>query len=138
MFKGLGNIASLLGQARTMGPKMQEAMEELKHKTVTGSSGGGMVTVVANGAGQVVSVKIDPVLVEKNDMEMVSDLLPAAINDALVKQKQLHMEAMQSVTGELPLPGNLDDMLKQFMGGGSDDESDDSTSTPAPPPETND
>lgn len=133
MFKGLGNIASLLGQARTMGPKMQEAMEKLKDEKVTGSAGGGMVTVEANGAGLIVSVKVDPVLAEKNDLEMVTDLLPAAINDALAKQKQLHMEAMQSVTGDLPLPGNMEDMLKQFMGGGSDDTPGDDVN-PTPPP----
>ncbi|MEM7783000.1 MAG: YbaB/EbfC family nucleoid-associated protein [Planctomycetota bacterium] len=124
MFKGLGNIASLLGQARTMGPKMQEAMEKLKDEKVIGSAGGGMVSVEANGAGQILSVQVDPVLAEKNDLEMVTDLLPAAINDALMKQKQLHVEAMQSVTGDLPLPGNMDDMLKQFMGDGGSDSTD--------------
>lgn len=120
MFKGLGNIASLMKQAQTIGPKMQEAMEALKEKRVTGSAGGGMVTVVADGAGTVLSVSIDPVLAEKQDLEMVTDLLPAAINDVLAKQKQLHVEVMQSVTGDLPLPGNLDSMMKQFMGGDAD------------------
>jgi len=117
MLKGLGNIASLMSQARTMGPKMQEAMEQLKTQTVSGAAGGGMVTVTANGAGQVTEIKIDPVLAEKNDLEMVTDLLPAAINDALAKAKQLHVEAMQSVTGDLPIPGNMENMLKQIMGG---------------------
>ena len=123
MLKGLGNLASLMSQARTMGPKMQEAMEQLKTKQVTGSAGGDMVVVTANGAGQVVDIKIDPVLAEKNDLDMVTDLLPAAINDALAKAKQLHAEALQSVTGDISLPG-MDNMLKQFMGGGDD--------TPAP------
>lgn len=120
MFKGLGNIASLMKQAQTMGPKMQEAMEELKTKQVTGSAGGGMVTVVANGVGNILSVNVDSVLTEKNDLEMVTDLLPAAINDAIAKSKQLHVEAMQSVTEDLPIPGNMENMLKQFMGGDSD------------------
>jgi len=111
MLKGLGNIASLMSQART------EAMEQLKTQTVSGAAGGGMVTVTANGAGQVTEIKIDPVLAEKNDLEMVTDLLPAAINDALAKAKQLHVEAMQSVTGDLPIPGNMENMLKQIMGG---------------------
>ncbi|MDG1874836.1 MAG: YbaB/EbfC family nucleoid-associated protein [Mariniblastus sp.] len=126
MFKGLGNIASLVNQARTMGPKMQEAMEQLKTKQVTGAAGGGMVSVTANGTGQVVEIKIDPVLAEKNDLEMVTDLLPAAINDALAKAKVLHMEAMQSVTGDLPVPDNMENMLKQILGG---DESGPGTST---------
>ena len=123
MFKGLGNIASLMKQAQTMGPKMQEAMDELKTKQVTGSAGGGMVTVVANGAGPILEIKIDPILADKNDLEMVTDLLPAAINDAIAKQKQLHMEIMQSVTGDLPIPGNMENMLKQILGGDQDDES---------------
>jgi len=122
MFKGLGNIASLMKQAQTMGPKMQEAMEELKTKQVTGTAGGGMVSVVANGAGPILEVRIDPVLAEKNDLEMVTDLLPAAINDAIAKQKQLHMEVMSSVTGDLPIPGNMENMLKQIMGGEDEDD----------------
>lgn len=122
MFKGLGNIASLMKQAQTMGPKMQEAMEELKTKQVIGTAGGGMVSVIANGAGPILEIKIDPVLAEKNDLEMVTDLLPAAINDAIAKQKQLHMEVMQSVTGDLPVPGNMENMLKQIMGGDQDNE----------------
>ena len=126
MFKGLGNIASLMKSAQTMGPKMQEAMEELKSKQVTGSAGGGMVTVHANGVGAITRIEIDPVLAEKNDLEMVTDLLPAAINDAIAKSKQLHMEAMQGVTGDLPIPGNMENMLKQFMGGGGEEPTDDS------------
>jgi len=117
MLKGLGNIASLMSQARTMGPKMQEAMEKIKDQQVTGSAGGGMVTVTANGASQILKIEVDPVLAEKNDLEMVTDLLPAAINEALAKAKQLHVEAMQSVTGDLPIPGDMGDMLKKIMGG---------------------
>lgn len=126
MLKGIGNIASLLNQARTMGPKMQEQMEQLKSIQVCGTSGGGMLKVHANGGGQVVSIEIDPALEEKNDLEMIKDLLPAAINDALEKQQQLRMEAMQSVTEDLPIPGNMESMLNQLMGKASDD--DDATS----------
>jgi DNA-binding YbaB/EbfC family protein len=132
MLKGLGNIAQLLGQARTMGPKMQEAMEALKDQRVTGSAGAGMVTVEANGAGHILAVRVDPVLAEKNDLEMVTDLLPAAINDALAKQKQLHVDAMASVTNDLPIPGGMEDMLKQFMGGGPDSEPEHDPSVPPP------
>ena len=128
MFKGLGNIASLMKQASTMGPKMQEQMEELKSKTVFGASGGGMIKVQANGIGLILNVEIDPTLSKQNDVEMIQDLLPAAINDALEKQQQLRLEAMQSVTEDLPLPGNMDDMLKQLMGG--DDRDDSSGLTP--------
>lgn len=129
MFKGIGNIASLMKQARTMGPKMQEQMEQLKSKQVCGMSGGGMVKIHANGTGQVLSVDIDPILAEKNDIEMIKDLLPAAFNDAMEKQQQLKMEMMQSVTEDLPIPGGMEDMMKQLMGGG-----DDEGSVPPQPP----
>ena len=75
MLKGLGNIAALMKQARTMGPRMQEQMEELKSKTVDGASGGGMVKVQANGIGQILSVVIDPTLAQQNYVEMIQDLL---------------------------------------------------------------
>ena len=82
-----------------------------------------MVKVQANGIGQILSVAIDPTLAQQNDVEMIQDLLPAAINDALEKQQQLRLEVMQSVTEELPMPGNMEDMLKQFMGGAEGDDS---------------
>ena len=91
-----------------------------------------MVTVTANGAGLVTEIKIDPVLAEKNDLEMVTDLLPAAINDALAKAKELHVEAMQGVTGDLPIPGNMENMLKQIMGGGDGSDASTDASTEAP------
>lgn len=134
MFKEIGAIASMLKQAKTMGPKMQEKMAEVAQQRVTGSAGGGLVKVEANGASQVLSVSIDPQLAEKNDMEMLADLLPAAINDALAKAKQLHMEAMQSVAGDLPMPSGMDDMLGKMLGGAMPGGSDDSNQTPPAPP----
>ena len=126
MFKGLGNIAALLKQAQNIGPQMEGVSDELKNKRVTGTAGGGMVSVHANGLGHIISIELDETLREKNDLEMVTDLLPAAINDAIAKSKQLHMEAMQGVTGDLPIPGNMENMLKQFMGGGGEEPTDDS------------
>ncbi len=131
MFKGIGNLASMLKQAQTMGPKMQAKMEEIAQQRVTGSAGGGMVTVEASGAGQVISVQIDPVLAEKNDLEMITDLLPAAINDALAKGKQLQME---SLAEDLPLPGNLEGLLGKMMSGDSGFPDVDDPSTPPAPP----
>ena len=116
MFKGLGAMASLMKHAHTMGPKMQAAMDELKDRQVTGETGGGMIIVTANGLTQILSVTIDPLLIERNDWEMIGDLLPAAINQAIANSKQLHVAAMQKVTGDLPIPENLEGMLKNFMG----------------------
>lgn len=116
MFKELGAMASLIKQAQTIGPKMQAAMEELKHQQVIGEAGGGMVKVIADGMGQIQRVEIDPILKEQNDWEMVCDLLPAAINMAAAKAKELHVQAMQNATGDLPMSENMEGMLKNFLG----------------------
>lgn len=116
MFKGLGNLATLMNQARNIGGQMEGVSEELKAKQVVGEAGGSMVKVHANGIGQILRIEVDPVLAEKNDLEMVVDLLPAAINDAIAKSKQLHLEAMQSMTGGLELPAGLEDSLKSMLG----------------------
>ena len=115
MFKGLGDMASMLRQAQQIGGKMQEVAAQLKSKRVTGSAGGGMIEVEANGHGEVLKVKIDPSL--GGDLEMIEDLIPAAMNQVAAKAKELHMEMMQSVTGDLNLPG-LGDALSKFTGGG--------------------
>jgi len=120
MLKGLGNLGSIMKQAQEMGGKMQELTAELKTKRVLGSSGAGMVEVEANGLGEVLTVRIDPALVEKQDRELLEDLLPAAFNSAQDKAKQLHTEQMQSLTGGLNIPG-LTDALGQ-LGDGSRDE----------------
>ena len=121
MFKGLGNlgnIACMIKQAQEMGPKMQEAQEKLKQLSVTGTAGGGMVTVHADGLGTVTKIEVDPVITEKADFEMLLDLLPAAINQASQKAKELHAEQMQEITSDLPIPGNLEDTLKNFLSPG--------------------
>ncbi len=118
MFKGLGNLANigaLVKQAQEVGSKMQALGEELKTKRATGAAGGGLVEVEVNGLGEVLAVRIDPSLVEKQDREMIEDLLPAAFNAANQKAKQLHTEGLQSITGGMPLPG-LQDALSQISG----------------------
>ena len=119
MLKGLGNIGnlmSLMGRAGEITGKMGEVSEELKAKRVSGSAGGGMVDVEANGLGQILKVSIDPQLVEKNETEMIENLLPAAINDAIAASKQLHMQSMQDLTGGIP---GLEDAMSQLTGGSS-------------------
>jgi DNA-binding YbaB/EbfC family protein len=101
----------MLKQAQEMGGKLQQLQAELKTKKVTGSSGGGLVEVDANGLGEALAVRIDQSLVDKQDRELLEDLLPAAINAAQQKAKELHAEAMQSITGGMNLPG-LGDALK--------------------------
>jgi DNA-binding protein YbaB len=79
-----------------------------------------MVTIEATGLGEVLACRIDPSLVVSGDRELIEDLVPAAVNQALAKAKQLHAEAMQSMTAELDVPG-MDAMLSQLSGGGSDE-----------------
>jgi nucleoid-associated protein EbfC len=119
MLKGLGNLAnigSLLKQAQQMGGKLQQTTEELKKQRAQGSSGGGLVTVEVNGVGEVLRCQIDPSLVTSGDREMIEDLLPSAVNQALAKAKQLHADAMKSMAAGLDVPG-LNSMLAQLSGG---------------------
>lgn len=116
MFKGLGNLGnlgSLMKQAQEMGGKMEELKEKLKLQRVVGSAGAGLVEVEANGLGDILAVRIDPSLIEKQDRELLEDLLPAAINAAQQKAKQAHAEEMQSLTGGLNIPG-LSEALGQL------------------------
>lgn len=111
MLKGLGNLANLPGlikQAQEMGSKIQQLSAELKTKKVTGSAGGGLVEVDANGLGEALAVRIDPSLFAKQDRELLEDLLPAAINAAQQKAKELHAEQMQSLAGGMNIPGLSD------------------------------
>jgi DNA-binding YbaB/EbfC family protein len=119
VFKGLGNLANigaLMKQAQEMGGRMQALQEELKTKKATGAAGGGLVEVDVNGAGEALAVRIDPSLIEKGERELIEDLLPAAINAAQAKAKQMHAEALQGLAGGLPIEG-FADMLSQLPGG---------------------
>jgi DNA-binding YbaB/EbfC family protein len=122
VFKGLGNLANigaLVKQAQEMGGKMQAIQEELKTKKATGAAGGGLVEVDVNGLSDVLAVRIDPSLVEKNEREMIEDLLPAAFNAAQAKAKQMHAEALQGLAGGLPM-GGFADILAQLPGANPD------------------
>lgn len=87
-----------------MGGKMQELTEQLKTKRVTGTAGAGMIEVEANGLGEVLTVRIDQTLIDKQDKELIEDLLPAAINAVREKSQALHAEQMQGLTGGMDLP----------------------------------
>jgi DNA-binding YbaB/EbfC family protein len=115
VLKGLANLGNLLRQAQQMGGRMQEIREQLKGQRVRGASGGGMVEVEANGLGEILRLTIDPALVSGNEREMIEDLVPAAVNQALEKAKQLHAEAVRSLTAGIELPG-LEDALDQVTG----------------------
>jgi DNA-binding YbaB/EbfC family protein len=113
MFKGLANLAGMMRQAQEIGSKMQTLNEKLKGERAKASTGGGMVEVEVNGLGEVLHVRIDPTLVARGDREMIEDLLPAAVNQAVAKAKQLHAAAMKSLTADMNLPG-LSEALAQL------------------------
>ena len=90
------NIAAMMQQAKQMQEQMQKRMAETR---VEATAGGGMVTVVVNGAKQVLSIKIDPEVVSKDDVEMLQDLILAAVNDA---QRKADEELAQRMGGMMP------------------------------------
>ncbi|MFO0870040.1 MAG: YbaB/EbfC family nucleoid-associated protein [Pirellulales bacterium] len=110
MFKGLGQLAGLMRNASQLGERMKSVAEQLKGRRVQGTAGGGLVEVEANGLGEVLRIKVDPLLAKPEELEMLQDLLPTAVNQALLRARELHMEAMRDSMGGLDLPG-MGDML---------------------------
>lgn len=101
------NIAQLMKQAKEMQKQMAKQQEELARKEFEAASGGGMVTVKVNGAGSLLSVKIDPEVVSRDEVEMLEDLVLAAVNEALKKAHDEAQGNMMGMVGQmgLKLPG---------------------------------
>jgi DNA-binding YbaB/EbfC family protein len=102
MTKGFGNI---LKQAQEIHGKIAQLQEEMAGKTVETSSGGGMVSIVMNGKQEVLNLRIDPEVVNREDVEMLQDLIVAAVNEAIRKSQEMMTEEMKKVTGGLNIPG---------------------------------
>ena len=115
--KGLGNIAEMMKQAQKQAQKMQKQMEEiqndLKERVVEAGSGGGMVTVHMNGKQEILSIKIDPEVVDPKDVQMLEDLLLSAVSQAFKKSQELYQAEMGKLTGGLNIPG-----MQGLLGGG--------------------
>jgi len=92
-------------QVKALQDKMAKIQEELIHKTVEASAGGGMVTVIANGRQEILSIKIDPQVVDPQDVDMLQDLVVAAVNDALRRAQDLASSEMGKLAGGLNIPG---------------------------------
>ncbi len=103
--KGMPNMGQIMKQAQKFQTKMAKLQEELSERTIEASAGGGMVVVVANGGQDVLSVKIDPEVVDPDDVEMLQDLIMAAVNDALNKAKAMMNEEMGQLTKGMNIPG---------------------------------
>ncbi len=98
-------LGDLMRQAQKLQEEMQKTQEEAKKKTAEATSGGGMVMVVASGAGELVSIKIEKDVVNPDDVEMLQDLIIAACNEALRRAQEMVNEEMSKLTGGLQLPG---------------------------------
>ena len=98
------NFQQIMQMGQQMQARMSELQTELDKKTVTSSSGGGMVTVTADGKGKVREIKIDPTVVDPSDVEMLEDLVLAAVSEAQQRAGQIYQEEMKKLTGGMSLP----------------------------------
>lgn len=104
----MSNFQQLFSLGQQVQARLTQLQTELGNRTVTCSSGGGMVTVTADGRGRVRSIKIDPTVVDPNDVEMLEDLVMAAVSEAQQRAQQLYEDEMKKLAGGLPsLPFNL-------------------------------
>lgn len=105
--KGMPNMGNLLKQAQQFQDKVAKLQEELGDRTMEASAGGGMVTVVVNGKQEIISIKIDPEVVDPEELEMLQDLVIAAVNDGLSRAKEMVNQEMGKLTSgmNIPIPG---------------------------------
>ena len=99
------NMGSMMAKAQKMQADMQSAQAEVEAMEVEATAGGGVVTVRANGAKKILSVKIDPEAVDPDDVEMLEDLVTAAVNEAMSKADEMMQDKMGGITGGMNLPG---------------------------------
>jgi nucleoid-associated protein EbfC len=114
VFDKLGNLADLMRNAGKVREAIEKATESLGQVQVEGTAGGGVVTAKVNGRMEVLSVRIDPKLLADGDVELLEDLVTAAVNQGLTRAREAAAKSMQSLTGGLPIP-NLGGL---FGGGG--------------------
>ena len=101
------NMNNLMKQAQKMQKRMLEIQEDLANRTVETTVGGGMVTAVANGQQELVSITISPDVVDPNDVEMLEDLIVAAVNEARNKAQERMGDEMSKLTGGIKIPGMM-------------------------------
>ena len=102
---GPSNMQSMLKQAQKMQEDMAEKQAELEEREYEVSSGGGVVTLKINGKKEILSVKIDPEVVDPDDIETLEDLIVAAVNEGIKKVETISADEMQKITGNIGLPG---------------------------------
>ena len=111
---GLGDLANIMGKVQTFQTEMQRVQQEMAAKTFQADSGGGMVAATVNGKGDLLGLKIDPGAVDGEDIEMLEDLIVAAVNAAVTKSQQEMKQQMAELTGGLNIPG-LDQIGKMIQ-----------------------
>ena len=103
--KNFGNMGGMMKQAQQLQKKMVKMQEELATKTVEATAGGGMVKVIANGAQKIESISLEKEVVDPEDIEMLQDLILAAVNDALARSQEMVSSEMGKLTGGFNIPG---------------------------------
>lgn len=103
--RGMGNMGKMMKQVQKMQKQMKKLQEELEEKTVEATAGGGVVKAVVSGKKELVELKIDPDVVDPDDVEMLQDLVTAAINEAMRKAEEMMQSELSKLTGGLNLPG---------------------------------
>jgi DNA-binding YbaB/EbfC family protein len=107
-FPGMGgNMNNMMKQVQKMQREMAKLQEEVEQRTVEASSGGGAVTVVANGKKEIISITIKPEVIDPDDAEMLQDLVVAAVNEAMRQADEMISKEMSKITGGLNIPGGL-------------------------------
>lgn len=101
----MANFGNIIKQAQQMQAKMARLQEELAQRTVEASAGGGMVTAVVNGRNELISLKIEKDVVNPEDVEMLQDLIVAAVNEGVRKAQEIATAEMSKITGGLNIPG---------------------------------
>lgn len=101
----MGNMNKMMKQVQKMQADMAKMQEEMVNKTVETTSGGGMVKVVANGKQELMSIEINPEAVDPEDVEMLQDMILAAVNEALRQSQEMVAQEMSKITGGMKIPG---------------------------------
>ena len=99
------DLSGMMKQAQKLQAKMMAMQEELGNRTVTAQAGGGMVEAVVNGRQELLSLRIDPEVVAPEDVEMLQDLIQAAVNEALNRARDMMAQEMSKLTGGMQIPG---------------------------------
>lgn len=123
-----GGLGALLRHARELGGRMEGLNDELRNRRATGSAGGGLVEIEVNALAEVLRCRLDPQVLAQNDLELLEDLIVAAMNQAVGKARQLHAEAVGSLAGGISLPGLGEAIGRLLRGGPGEPE------PPKPPP----